>query len=72
MCKSLYRLHLEEEGFASTRAWSLDDAISELHCSVCQIDSSEKQKPALDSLLNKTVRELLTEYGIIEELRHDF
>ncbi|KKM99686.1 hypothetical protein LCGC14_1145350 [marine sediment metagenome] len=70
--KSLYRCHLERLGFVSTRAADIDTAIKNLHMSICQIDSSPEQKKALDDLLSASVRSVISEFGMIEELRKKF
>ena len=70
--KSLYRVHLENLGFVSTRAADLDKAIKKLHMAVCQIDTTPRQRRALEKMLNTDMRELITEFGQIEELRKDF
>lgn len=70
--KSLYRRHLERLGFVSTRAADIDTAVKNLHMAICQVDSSPTQKKALDDLLSTSVRSVIREFGMIEELRKKF
>jgi len=71
--KSLYRQHLEKNGFVSTRAHDLEIAIHKLHAAICQVDSQPTQRKALTNLMNSSVRDLIDEFAKIEELRraHD-
>ena len=56
----------------STRSVDIDDAVRKLHSAICQIDSTPRQRAALKNLLNSNVRDLLSEFGKIEELRYKF
>lgn len=67
--KSLYRQHLEKQGFASTRAYDLDLAIKKLHTAICQIDLSQIQRRALTTMFDSSVRDLIDEFAKIEKLR---
>jgi hypothetical protein len=69
---SLYQKHLMNNGFVYTRAAKLDEAICALHRAICEIDNSIEQKHALDSLLGKNIRDLITEFGTIEQLKNKF
>lgn len=67
--KSLYRQHLEKQGFTSTRACDLDVAVKKLHLAICQIDFSTAQRKALGNMMSGSVRDLIDEFAVIEELR---
>jgi len=68
--KSLYRQYLERNGFVTTRAADLDEAVHKLHSAICQLDLGQLE--VAKKLLNKSLRELVNEFGEIEELRRGF
>ncbi len=69
--KSLFRKYLEHIGFATTRSADLDEAIKELHYAFCMLDSQQLEL-AHEKLLCMSVRDLISSFGAIEELRKDF
>ena len=70
MKPDLYYSHLVSNGFVSTRANDLSCAISDLHRSICLLDT--QQLKIAEKLLDKSVRDVINEFGDIEELRKGF
>ncbi len=68
--KTLYRRHLEKNGFVTTRAADLDKAVKMLHAAICQLDCQQLQ--VAQKLLGTNVRDIINEFGEIEELKRGF
>jgi len=67
---TLYRRHLEANGFVKSRSGDLDEAMRRLHSAICQLDSGQLR--IAQKLLNTNVRDLINEFAEIEELRRGF
>lgn len=68
--KSLYRKHLEKNGFVSTRAADLDKAVKKLHAAICELDLHQLE--IAQEILKTDLRGIINEFGKIEELRRGF